>query len=1722
MTGQVPIAVVGLACHYPDADSPAELWQTVLDRRRTFRAVPTERLSADYLGEPDDPDRTYLRSMAVLRGWQFDRRRFQVPAAVHRAVDPAHWLALQTAAEALCDAGFPNADGLDRGRVGVVIGNSLTGEFSRASQLRYRLPFLNRVIRQSLDAAGADRTTAERVAQAFAAQLLDTFAEPSDESLAGALSNTIAGRICNHFDLGAGGYTIDGACSSSLLAVLTGCRSLVSQELDVVLAGGVDLSLDPLELVGFARLGALARGPMRVFDADPTGFLPGEGCGLVVLMRAEDARQRGLRSYAELHGWGVSSDGAGGITRPEPAGQARAMLAAYQHAGLDPAEVRYVEGHGTGTAVGDAVELEALNQVRGRAPAVLGSIKANIGHTKAAAGAASLIKTVLAVHRRVLPPSTGVCRPHPLMSDELSGLTAPPAAAGWPTRHSWAAVSSMGFGGINCHLVLSGAPGRRGGRLTRLEAGPTGRPGIELLALEAADHEQLRVLLGTIADRARRWSQAEFEDLALGSNDAFTGLAALRCVLIAERPDELAEAAAKAAGRVADLRPGDRLPLVDEGAGFVLGAGRPPRVGLLFPGQAAPVRDRLSDWATGLGIPAFAPGLAVRAGSQHTEQAQPALIRQSLAALGWLRRAGVAPVAVLGHSVGELAALVAAGALRPTAALRIAERRGALMAALGEPGTGMLAVSAPAAVVAPLLTGTEAGIACENGPLQTVVAGADAELVAVRGAATGAGLEAVRLPVSHGFHSSAMCRVSEPFGRLLAGIRFEEPALPVISTVTAAVLPAPADLAGLLISQLVQPVRFTEAVAELADRCDLLVEAGPGHTLSGLARDCVQLPVLSCDAGGPERGSALTLATLAAAGAAILRDWRGRRPYRPRRLDDPIELLGNPCETVGSIDPPVTEPRGGGQPVAEPVAGPAPVEPAGALELLRTVFADRVELSAEVLEPGCSPLRDLHVSSLEVRRCVSQVCSQLDRTVPSSVLALSDATLGELAEVIEGLPAAADSTDGRPDGVRGWLAAFEHHWTDWQPAPAGAPDASLIEIDLAPQAELAELAQLTGRLSGPARRRLLLRHRGHPGAAGLARSIAVEAPQVGVTVLDETAASWTGPADLLAAVPGEYRELRTAAPDRLQRLATRRWLPDPSGTAEGTGPVDGAGPVEGTGPIRFARDELLLVTGGAAGVTARCAVELAARDGCELVVLGRTPATEPAVRAALAELRCTGARVRYQRCDLTDAAEVSELVTGLAAGGRIAGLVHGAAVNEPAPLAAIGPDSLARAWQPKVTGLANLLAATGDSLRLVVGFGSIIGRFGLPGQADYAIANDGLRVLLERWAADRPACRVRVIEWSVWGELGMGLRMGVLDDLRRRGVEPIRPADGVAMFCQLIDRPDAPVTSLVAGRFPLTSTANLPAIAAPDGRFLENPVLQLPAAELVTDSELSYGDDLYLADHEVQGAGVLPAVLALEAFGQAAEVLGLPTGGVVFEQVSLTSPVDVGRTGTVTLRVAALRGTAQRYELVARCGSDGFSSDRISAQLRPAGPSGSGESAGQLEPSAPPAGLDAGRPCPLYGSVLFHRGRLQRVLRYELLTAFQLRAWVQADPQTRWFSSFHHARLRLGDPGALDAMLQVLLPSVPLRLALPVSCERIEIHPSDPTDPAGPLLVRARERSHTADEFVFDAGLSRPDGRPVARWFGLRLRAIADRSFPDGLPLCLVGPWLSRLVAESG
>ncbi|ANZ39781.1 hypothetical protein BBK82_30825 [Lentzea guizhouensis] len=507
------------------------------------------------------------------------------------------------------------------------------------------------------------------------------------------------------------------------------------------------------------------------------------------------------------------------------------------------------------------------------------------------------------------------------------------------------------------------------------------------------------------------------------------------------------------------------------------------------------------------------------------------------------------------------------------------------------------------------------------------------------------------------------------------------------------------------------------------------------------------------------------------------------------------------------------------------------------------------------------------------------------------------------------------------------------------------------------------------------------------------------------------------------------------------------------------------------------------------------------RESAQLVVLGRRPAEDPDVAAECRSAPTTSAATSPARC-----AAVRE------AARTVRGLLHGAGINHPRRLAEVTEEGLAATVAPKVDGLRELLAAAGAELRLVVGFGSIIGRQGLAGQSEYCVANDWMRVELERWARRNRRCRTHLLEWSAWSGVGMADRMKVTTQLSRLGLALVEPEQGVTAMLDALTDPTAPVTLLVAGRFPATATLRVDPEHHPSPaglRFAERLPSWVPGVETIAEATLNTGTDPYLSEHRVSGVLVLPAVLGAEAMAQTAALTTGPRGSWTFRGLELHRPVTVGERSDRVIRVAALARRDRRVELTVRQDGDRFGSDHMSATLVPSSP-----------PPARRAAATAPATGPVhhaYGSVLFHSGRFQRVVRYDRLSAFTVTAWVHAR-EDMWFASYHGSRLLLGDPAAHDATIHALLPCVPHKRALPVGVEELNVW----RKPVGMLQVHAVERWHSASEFVFDVDLVQPDGLPVARWTGLRLKAVGDNDLAGPMPFDHFGPWLSRRLVEQG
>ncbi|WP_328610754.1 SDR family oxidoreductase [Amycolatopsis sp. NBC_00345] len=890
------IAIVGMACMFPQAPDLAAFWANVLAGADAVTEVPPQRWDTSLYYDPDGQgERTPSRWGGFLPEIGFDPLQYGIPPSSLAGIEPVQLLALEAAHRALADAGYADR-AFDRSRTSVVFGAEAGSDLSNAMTLRSVLPAYVGELPPGLD---------------------EQLPRLTEDSFPGVLANVIAGRIANRLDLGGANYTVDAACASSLTAVDAACKELAGGTSDLVLCGGADLHNGINDYLLFASAHALSpTGRSATFDSAADGIALGEGVACVVLKRLADADRDGDRVYAVIKGVGAASDGrALGLTAPRPEGQHNALTRAYRNARVSPAQVGLVEAHGTGTVVGDRTELGTLTQVfteAGAAPGgcTIGSVKSQIGHTKCAAGLAGLIKAALAVHTGVKPPTLHLASPNPAWDAETSPFVFQAAAQPWaaPPAERIAGVSAFGFGGTNFHVVL----GAHAGGVPPAQVGDEWPAELFTFTADAAVRDLLTLVQDVPAGH-RPW---RLRDLALSASRraeaAVASGARIRLALVASTVDELA-------GLLRQALTGQDAPGVLRADGT-----EPGEVAVLFPGQGSQRPGMLAelfvtfpelhrylrlDPATTDAV--FGPAVFGEPARQaaadrvtDTRVAQPALGLAGLAAFRLLTRAGVRPAMLGGHSYGELTALAAAGSLTPDALLRASHARAeAIIDAVPEADPGaMAAVTAPAPDVGKVLADAglaEVVLANHNSPRQTVISGPTADVEAAVGHLRAAGLSAKRIAVACAFHSPLVAGAGESFGRALAAFDVVAPAVPVYGNRTAAPYPAdPDEVRAGLAAQLGSPVRFVEQVeAMYAAGARVFVEAGPGAVLARQVEAILgDRPHRTVGFEQPGRrglaGFLGALAALAVSGAAVETGWlfRGRdavdaakakRPKRP-------------------------------------------------------------------------------------------------------------------------------------------------------------------------------------------------------------------------------------------------------------------------------------------------------------------------------------------------------------------------------------------------------------------------------------------------------------------------------------------------------------------------------------------------------------------------------------------------------------------------------------------------------------------------------------------------------------------------------------------------------------------------------------------------------------------------------------------------------------------------
>ena len=879
------IAVIGMVGRFPGAPDLETFWRNLREGIESISFFTDEELRALGIEEAALAHPRYVKARGVLEGAElFDEAFFGYSPREAEIMDPQHRVFLECAWEALENAGYASEN--EAGRVGV---------FGSVGLNTY---LLNNLLsrRDVLRSVGGYRAGI------------------------GSDKDYLTTRVSYKLDLSGPSFTVQTACSSSLVAVHLACQSLLNFECDAALAGGVSINVPQRAGYWYEEGGiASSDGHCRAFDAGAQGTVFGDGAGLVVLKRAADALADGDHVLAFIKGSAINNDGGArmGYTAPGVRGQSKVVAEALAVAGIVPETVSYIEAHGTGTALGDPIEVTALTEVFGSVPrgsCALGSLKTNVGHLSEAAGVAGLIKTVLALRHRELPPSLHFKSPNPQIDlangpFRVNAELAPWPAGGSPRR---AGVSSFGIGGTNAHVVLEEAP-------AAAEPAPS-RPW-QLLLLSARTATALETATDRLASHLRLHPGTNLADAAhtlRAGRRTFAHRRAMVCSNETRAPRRTATRAAAPEGEtpVAFLFPGQ-------------GAQRPGMAGDLYRSEPAFRReiDRCADLLRpGLGIDlraALVDGGGAGDEMDRTALAQPALfvVEYALARL-WMDW-GIRPEAMIGHSIGELVAACLAGVLTLEDALRAVAGRGRLMQSL-PPGAMLGLRCAPDDALPHLRDGLS--IAALNGPRACTVSGPPIEIAALEGRLLAAGIAHRRLRVSHAFHSAMVEPAVQEFEALMRTLSLRAPSVPFLSNVTGTwITEAEATDPAYWGRHLRAPVRFGDGIAELLRRPGLvLLEVGPGRALARLVRqqqagDEPQRAWSSLPADAPEEdGQAAVLAALGALWTeGVPVDWsafsgaeRRRRvplptyPFeRKRHWVDPIPVArAEAVETVEAVE----------------------------------------------------------------------------------------------------------------------------------------------------------------------------------------------------------------------------------------------------------------------------------------------------------------------------------------------------------------------------------------------------------------------------------------------------------------------------------------------------------------------------------------------------------------------------------------------------------------------------------------------------------------------------------------------------------------------------------------------------------------------------------------------------------------------------------------------------
>jgi acyl transferase domain-containing protein len=872
---QTPIAIIGIASIFPQAKTLPEYWDNILGKIDSIVDVPASRWNIDdyYDPNPSAPDKVYCKRGGFIPDIDFDPMEFGLPPNILEVTDVSQLISLVVAKDAMEDAGYGEERQFSREKTGVVLGVvGMSSKLFSPLMTRLQYPVWEKVLLSS----GVSAEDAQRIID----KIKLAYVGWEENSFPGSIANVIAGRIANRLDLGGTNCVVDAACGSSLAAIKIAVDELVTGRADMMISGGVDTDNSIVTYMCFSKTPAFSKSDhVRTFDSESDGMMVGEGLGMLVLKRLPDAERDGDRIYAVIRGVGTSSDGRfKSIYAPRASGQALAIRRAYEQAGYEPSTIGLVEAHGTGTMAGDPAEFQGLMEAFGKeVPAGqrigLGSVKSQIGHTKAAAGSASLIKVAMALHHKVLPPTINVTRPNPKFDLENSPFYLNTETRPWfradPETPRRAGVSSFGFGGTNFHVTVEEyTPEHKAAY--RLNSVPQ-----QILLAADTPAMLLTACQDALAKLQSENGDEEFTRLAANSRQSQIPAAFARLGFVAETSAEAKDSLQQAIATLKDKTNEDSWEHPKGIYYRKTGIDPQGKIVALFSGQGSqyvnmgrelamnfpPLRETigafdhlfLADGRQPLSGKIYPPPVFDDAqreqqvtALQRTENAQPAIGAVGVGLFKIMQAAGFKPDHVAGHSFGELTALWASGVLSDEDYFFLAKSRGQAMAAPDDPnfdaGT-MLAVKGDVEKVAEEVKEIPGVVLANwNAKNQVALAGPKAAIAQAQSVLSAKGFSCVPLPVSAAFHTPLVGHAQKPFAEAIKKADFRTPSTPVYSNTTGKRHPDdPKAIRKSLAEHILHPVLFKDEIEEIyAAGGYVFVEFGPKNVLTNLVKNTLE------------------------------------------------------------------------------------------------------------------------------------------------------------------------------------------------------------------------------------------------------------------------------------------------------------------------------------------------------------------------------------------------------------------------------------------------------------------------------------------------------------------------------------------------------------------------------------------------------------------------------------------------------------------------------------------------------------------------------------------------------------------------------------------------------------------------------------------------------------------------------------------------------------------